>query len=146
MLINATQEQQEIIEEQNERIARLEEKYEALFDAANNNEADKPNREINKQQISLTGESLDRALLYQNKPNPFSSTTTIRYYLPEETFEAQMVFVSTENGRVLKEVPLEGEGMGQIEVEISELPTGSYTYTLVIDGRQELSRQMILNK
>jgi hypothetical protein len=124
----------------------LKEKYEAFFGAAGHNDADKPNMEINKQQISLTGESLDRALLYQNKPNPFSSTTTIRYYLPEDTRDAQMVFVSTENGRVLKEVPLEGNGMGQIEVEISELPAGSYTYTLVVDGRQELNRQMIISK
>jgi hypothetical protein len=136
-----------VIDEQEKRITRLEEKYEAVFGSMDEGEAtNQNNEEMDKQQVSLTGESIDRPLLYQNKPNPFKGTTTIGYYLPKSVKSAHMVFVSTENGRVLREVALQGDGMGQIEVQISELPAGSYTYTLVVDGRQELSRQMILSK
>lgn len=53
---------------------------------------------------------------------------------------------NTGNGKVLKTVVLEGTGFGELETNIADLSSGNYSYTLVIDGQQTLTRQMVLTK
>ena len=85
------------------------------------------------------------AKLEQNVPNPYSTTTTISYYLPANTHNAYINFYAS-NGAFLKSVKLAGTGKGTINVTANELPSGAYRYSLMIDGKVVDSKQMVQAK
>jgi hypothetical protein len=80
--------------------------------------------------------------LEQNIPNPFTNTTTINYYLPVNKSNAFINFYSAA-GAVLKSVKLEATGKGTINIKSSDLPSGTYRYALMINGKIIDSKQMV---
>lgn len=87
----------------------------------------------------------DKASLEQNAPNPFNSNTVIRFHLPSEVKNAQII-ISDLNGHVLKTLALPNKGAGQVTLNASNLSAGTYLYSLVVDGKKMDSKQMILTK
>jgi hypothetical protein len=85
------------------------------------------------------------ATLYQNNPNPFSNTTVIRYFLPEETRTASLQ-VSDLQGNVLATFTLSKSGQQTLAIDGGRFPAGTYLYTLFIDGNRIDSKKMILTK
>ena len=85
------------------------------------------------------------ATLEQNVPNPFSGSTTINYYLPQNNGNAYINFISS-NGTLLKSVKLSGNGKGTLTLKTSDLPSGVYRYNLLVDGIYLGSKQMVLSK
>ncbi len=83
-------------------------------------------------------------ILEQNVPNPFKDMTSIGYFLPENTKNAQIVF-TTLDGKTIKTVNLIETGRGSLNVYNDELSNGVYMYTLVVDGRVVDSKKMNLN-
>ncbi|MFM2156853.1 MAG: hypothetical protein RL516_1602 [Bacteroidota bacterium] len=92
------------------------------------------------QKITLSNQQ--GIILKQNDPNPFSESTRISYFIPEEEQNAKLIF-SSENGIVLKTVQLSGSGEGSIEVYASDLSSGLYIYTLMVDGKIIESKKML---
>ncbi|HRI21377.1 MAG TPA: tail fiber domain-containing protein, partial [Panacibacter sp.] len=90
--------------------------------------------------ITVNGASLD-----QNMPNPFNTATSIGYTLPQKFTSAQLA-VNDANGKLLKQVLLSGTGKGKTTIETASLAAGTYTYSLVIDGKLIGSKKMILVK
>jgi hypothetical protein len=88
----------------------------------------------------LTGASIE-----QNVPNPFDHTTTIRYLLPDKFSNAQIV-VNDETGKVLKQLNISGSGKGVVNLDASALSSGSYNYSLIINGKLIATKQMVLAK
>ncbi|HYG53157.1 MAG TPA: tail fiber domain-containing protein [Flavobacteriales bacterium] len=85
-------------------------------------------------------------VLDQNVPNPFAEQTTITYSLPENVQKAQLLFYNAE-GRLINSAELEKiPGNGQLNVFASDLSNGTYTYTLVVDGRIMGTKKMTRNK
>jgi trimeric autotransporter adhesin len=83
------------------------------------------------------------ARLEQNTPNPFHENTVIRYLLPEGTHRAQII-VTDMTGLQVMSLPLEHQGAGQVLIHGGTLPSGTYVYTLTIDGRKVDSKRMVL--
>ena len=48
------------------------------------------------------------------------------------------------NGTVLKTFTLAGKGYGQVLIGGGSLPSGTYIYTLTLDGKQVDSKRMML--
>jgi hypothetical protein len=92
-----------------------------------------------------TVNSNDVARLEQNIPNPFSSNTIIRYYIPEKTNNAQLI-ISDANGHVMKTIALFGKGNGLTTITSGTFSQGNYFYSLMIDGKKSDTKQMILSK
>jgi hypothetical protein len=86
-----------------------------------------------------------QAMLFQNQPNPFSTSTEIRYFLPETTRQAECIIYSMD-GKQLKRIPIQGTGNGSITIEGNELYAGMFIYSLVVDGKETESRRMILTR
>ena len=82
-------------------------------------------------------------MLLQNRPNPYSNETVIPYYLPENAQNANML-ITNSRGQMLKRIPLEGSGKGELTLQTADLNQGQYQYTLIIDGRQIQTRKMIV--
>ncbi len=79
----------------------------------------------------------------QNTPNPFHENTVIRYFLPEGTQKAQ-IFIADMAGTQVMALLLEHQGAGQVLIHGGSLTSGTYVYTLVVDGRQVESKRMVL--
>ncbi|MEP6466058.1 MAG: tail fiber domain-containing protein [Parafilimonas sp.] len=87
---------------------------------------------------------ISSASLLQNVPNPFTSSTTISYSIPQKYSSAKIV-VTDKNGAALKQFSLSA-GNGSVTINASTLSSGVYQYALFVDGRMIDSKQMILTK
>lgn len=85
------------------------------------------------------------AVLFQNAPNPFSTSTEIRYYLPEQVQQAYL-YIFNMQGTLLKTTKLNEREYGQITINASELNPGMYIYSLVTDGKEVDTKRMILTE
>ena len=85
------------------------------------------------------------ATLDQNTPNPFNSTTTIRYNIPASISNAQ-IMITNGSGNHIKTFTLINKGAGSVTIKAGELAAGNYHYTLVVDGKKIDSKQMVLIK
>jgi len=129
-------------------INELQAQVEELQQQALRGGDDNPTLPSRVQAASNSGDLLGTtqgACLYQNTPNPFSSETIIRYYLPETVKQATL-FIYDMQGKQLKSYAASGRGESSVTVAGSDLPAGMYFYALVADGISVGSKQMILTK
>jgi hypothetical protein len=96
---------------------------------------------VNSQQLTV----LPTASLEQNTPNPFTHSTTIHYTLPQK-FSAAQIVISDNAGKVLKQLHISGAGKGTLNVNTSMLTSGTYNYSLIIDGKLIATKQMMTAK
>ncbi len=82
--------------------------------------------------------------LSKNHPNPFRETTSISYVIPDDAGKAQLIFFDVK-GSVIKTVELE-KGYGSITVLAHNLTSGTYSYSLVIDGEVVETKRMVKMK
>ena len=135
MLVNAVKEQQEIIEDKEARILDLEERLVTL--------EEKIGQLINQTDVNLGG-GLSDAGLGQNVPNPFTGETQIAYQVPEKASSASMNIYDM-NGRLLKNIKISHTGKGQLNIAAQELPSGTYSYQLVVDNEIIGAKKMLKN-
>jgi len=95
---------------------------------------------VSTSQVNLKG--IGAAQLMQNRPNPFSNSTNIEYFIPKNASSAIVVFTDL-NGNTIKTINLE-TGHGTIDVSVASLAKGVYTYTLIIDDIAIDSKKMIV--
>ncbi len=140
MLVNATKEQQEIIDEQADRIETLEEtlaELQATVETLMNG-----TRTTHTQTVELNGEE---GALAQNQPNPFSNNTLIKYNVPENATNA-VITIFNINGQKMHQERIRQTGAGEIQLQAKNLTAGTYSYTLTIDGNIIDSKQMVITK
>jgi len=93
----------------------------------------------------VTTSSKDVPVLLQNAPNPFTTVTTIHYYIPAKARTALLV-IGDINGQVLKSVALGARGQGQTSLDGGALANGVYFYSLVVNGKTIDTKKMVLTK
>ncbi len=91
-----------------------------------------------------TAVHLSSATLSQNTPNPVNNSTNITYTLPS-SFSIAKIVVTSKTGVVLKQINL-SENKGSINVDAANLSSGTYQYTLYVDGKMIDSKQMLIAK
>jgi len=132
MLVGAIKEQQEIISEQEARLADLEA---TIADLVTNSSVGS----VHKGQVTLS--TYDLAGLEQNRPNPFNGQTIIDYVVPSNASTAVLNIYDV-NGKVMKTVDIDHTGEGQLTVNAEDIPSGTYSYQLVVDGRSVSTKKM----
>lgn len=93
-------------------------------------------------QIDVLLTRTNSIVLNQNVPNPFAENTVITYYIPNSFQKAQLVF-NTVQGETIKTIDIRVPGKGQVNVFASDISSGLYFYTLVVDGKQIERKKMI---
>jgi trimeric autotransporter adhesin len=81
--------------------------------------------------------------LSQNTPNPVKASTRISYTLPEGTSKGHLILTDA-LGRTLKVVNLNASGT--VNLDATTLSSGTYNYSLVVDGKTEQTRKMTVIK
>jgi len=139
MLVNAVKELQATIELQRAEIVDLKESVAKI----NTNGAATTNPTANEISVLLEGNGKENALLAQNMPNPFTTTTRIEYFIPANSRNARMSFRDM-TGKEIKRIDIIEEGIGAIELTTKDLATGIYSYVLYLDGGIVDSKKMIV--
>jgi hypothetical protein len=83
----------------------------------------------------------DQVSLEQNSPNPFTEQTLISYFIPEGVSSAEIQFYNG-NGTLIKTVKVEN-GEGVLTVNAANLRSGTYTYSIIADGRILDTKKMV---
>ena len=145
VLVEAIKEQSYVMKAQSLKIKEMELSSEAtLLDSsvAASNNTTKSSRMVTDTNLSNV---LANAFLYQNTPNPFNTSTEIKYFLPEGSTNAY-IYVFNLQGGLLLSYPLTVNGFGSVIINGSELNAGMYIYSLVIGGQEAETKRMILTK
>jgi len=101
--------------------------------------------QLSQQPIINELSAVNGASLWQNVPNPFDHTTTITYALPQEYSSAKIIFTD-KRGRVFKEANLTAHGKGSMTTNGSTLASGTYQYSLYVDGKLIDTKQFVVAK
>lgn len=80
--------------------------------------------------------------LEQNRPNPTPGLTVIDYTLPKDITKASLVVVDL-NGKEISN-QLINAGTGSVELSTRSWISGTYIYSIVVDGRTLASKKMIV--
>jgi hypothetical protein len=121
IMVKAMQEQQQVINEQQSRIEKLEQLVNKLSTGQNINAY------------------LSNAKLGEVTPNPAKGTAIIQYAIPEGSNRAQLL-ITDALGRQIKVVQLSASGV--INVDVTSLASGVYNYSLVVDNKTIETRKM----
>jgi hypothetical protein len=97
-----------------------------------------------KQQSSLLS-PLSSDLLFQNSPNPFSQTTTIQCQI-NRNFTSATIIIRNLNGNVMLEEKITAKGLSEIQINAHTFSSGTYTYTLDVDGKSIDTKLMVITK
>ena len=143
VLVSAIQQQQYIIEDKNKQLSELQGQVGQLQSLLV--EKGIITSEDLSKNASASSITLSAARLEQNAPNPFSVSTTIKFYLPESAAKAT-ISISDSKGNALKTVDISQRGSSQITISAFELPAGTYTYSLVVDDKRIDTKQMVLTR
>lgn len=87
----------------------------------------------------------EKAVLFQNNPNPFTQSTQIRYYIPQSVKDAS-IYIYDMQGKQLKKIKIQQRGDGYESVSGTEFAAGIYLYTLIADGKEIDTKRMILTQ
>lgn len=147
MLINAIKEQQAQMDAKDEKIENLESKIDklelalnSLIDRINGDDLGNNNSDIlNEDDVVLSMASLP--YLRQNVPNPYDNETSIDYFVPETAQNVTINFFDNQ-GKLLKSQVISQRGEGKLNVRNEDLPSGTYVYSLIIDGQMISSKKM----
>lgn len=90
--------------------------------------------------LSLSGASLE-----QNTPNPFRGATVINYKIAQGIDNAQIA-VYDAAGKKLKQYSIPANENGTLHIDAVTLPSGTYNYTLFVNGKIIDTKKMILVK
>jgi hypothetical protein len=89
--------------------------------------------------------AISGAWISQNIPNPFVNTTYIGYSLPEK-FRTAEISISDNTGKVIKHEKIVGGRNGRVHLNSTGLSSGTYNYSLFVDGNLISTKQMLLAK
>jgi hypothetical protein len=98
-----------------------------------------------QQNINSSSVVLSSAVLEQNVPNPLKNTTSIRYSVPANAKNAQLIITDIA-GKTIKQIELTKTGAGIINIDASALYGGTYNYSLIIDGKMIDTKRMIVSR
>ena len=95
---------------------------------------------INELKVIL--EDNQNIVLEQNAPNPFAEQTVINYFIPEAVQQAQIVFYNL-SGKMIQTINIIEKGNGKLTVYGNDLSSGTYTYSLIADGKLIATKKMV---
>ncbi len=95
--------------------------------------------------LASASASLSSDYLEQNIPNPAGGSTIIRYHISRNASSAQLVFTDA-SGKIIKSIALNSKSSGQVSLNSKSLAAGTYTYSLLIDGKQVDSKQLLITR
>jgi hypothetical protein len=89
--------------------------------------------------------NISEASLQQNTPNPFNQSSTIHFFVPSNASNISLV-VTDASGKTVKQFNSLSSGNGSVTIDANTFSSGSYLYSLIVDGKTVATKQMILTR
>ena len=137
-LVKAVQELSKQNEDLKDIVANQQAQINAILEKLNTDQSTASST-MNNKAIVLS----DMASLEQNAPNPFSVSTVINFLLPKQYSSAQII-ITDMTGKTIKQANVSGSN--SLTVAAGSLASGSYKYSLVVDGKMMGSKTMVITK
>jgi len=162
LLVESIKEQQSIINAQADKLMELEAKIDKLIDNSSNSDSKSKSKSASQGNINNTIKSDTRSsksaetndselsiskntFLYQNTPNPFTSDTEIKYFIPSSAKNPVLNIYSLQ-GKLISSKRISTIGQGSTTINGNELKAGIYIYKLTIDGVEVDAKRMVLTE
>ena len=142
LLINAIQELNTAVKDQQIEIAELQAEIEELKSPSTPLLPQPITTKSVAQNSSSISNDIDEAYMSQNAPNPFSGEAEIIYQVPQTAISAYIGIYNL-NGLQIQQYPLE-KGAGTVTISAGNLSSGIYIYSLIIDGEEVETRRMVV--
>ena len=94
---------------------------------------------------SIENTEADLFSVSQNKPNPFTESTTIKLSIPKKTQRAALMIYDM-SGKQMKQININERGKTSVNITSEGLAAGMYLYSLIADGKVISTKRMILTK
>ncbi|MEO1652530.1 MAG: tail fiber domain-containing protein [Bacteroidota bacterium] len=94
--------------------------------------------------VDAISDETETGALFQNRPNPFGTSTIIPFAIPETANSARII-ISDLRGKLIKSYPITQKGKGEIQLDAHSLEGGMYLYTLLIDGEMVDTKRMLMD-
>lgn len=133
IIIKAMQEQNKIIQQQNNKIEELTQKINVLTSNTSS---------LN---YNATATRSSNNYLMQSVPNPAKNSVNINYSNLPKGVNAQLLLYDN-NGRLIKQVQLNRGSSGSVNINVSSFSAGTYSYSLLIDGKLVETRIMEIGR
>lgn len=147
ILINSVKEQQQIIEQKDAELKKVNADVEALSKRLEQLErivASNTAKPLNGS--AARGESNGNGVvLEQNVPNGFSGSSAIKYFIPQSVKEASIDVYSV-NGVKVNSYQVKERGEGQLMISAGDFQNGIFLYDLVTDGKSNGVKKMVVQK
>lgn len=79
--------------------------------------------------------------LHEATPNPANNSSRITYSIPANTSRAELIINNAE-GQKVKQIQLNKSGL--VDINTSSLSSGTYFYSLIVDGRSVDTKKMVI--
>ena len=136
-IVEAIKEQQVIIESQSEQINNLQKQINELSVVIDN-------QILNTDNSNLINYSTP--ILYQNTPNPYTNQTSIKYSLPDNDSNS-FIKIYNISGIEIQSIELQNQkGQNYITIDASNLESGIYAYTLIVNNQVVDTKTMVISK
>jgi len=86
-----------------------------------------------------------QTILGQNIPNPFDNSTLIPFRIPKDCYDASIMITNTSTSQVISVIPISCNE-DHVSIDAYTLASGTYSYTLYVDGKMVDTRSMVLQK
>lgn len=136
-LVKAVQELSKQNDDLKDIVAKQQAQINAILEKLNT--ADQSTASVNSKTVILS----DIASLEQNAPNPFSVSTVINFSLPKQYANAQII-ITDMTGKTVKQANVSGSN--SLTVAAGSLASGSYKYSLFVDGKMLGTKTMVITK
>lgn len=137
LLINAVKELKQQNQNLEKRLATLEEQINKGAQSGSGN------RTMSETTDGEKEGNTSQTYLWQNQPNPADGSTTIRYQLPAGAGRATLDFHASDGAQVLR-IDLSQREAGEWTLPAQQLPTGTYTYSLVVTGQVIATKKLLI--
>ena len=120
----------------NDKVDKVKSQLNALMQKLNGNNS------VTQSTVNDVSIANTNARLEQMFP-PANGNTTIKYYVPV-TSSGASIMIADMSGHTLKSVVLNNKGAGAIIISSASLAPGNYLYSLIVDGKKIVTKQMML--
>lgn len=100
---------------------------------------------IERNLTNISAINSEEAVLFQNNPNPFSESTSIRCFVPTSINNAA-IYIYNMNGEQIEKLSISERGDMSVSINGYRLEAGMYLYSLITDGCLIDTKRMVLTK
>ena len=145
LLVAGLQEQQNMIENQQREISILREALTTCCETGKSNSINGDESRSNQSlDFTIPAEIRNEEMkVYQNAPNPFNTSTTIKCYIPRSINKTQLCVYNMQGVQV-KSLTVSERGTVNVTIQAGQLLAGTYTYLLIGDGKASEAKMMII--